>query len=479
MKAYPFRPTALTGLLLAACLSLPPAARAANLLSAAQQGDLDTVISLHKNGVSLNQQDPNGNTALMFALRNQHPELAHWLLAHGADPSLKRTGADEMQHWRALDFAIVNGYPTLALELIKAGAEVSYQDRDGDSPLHHAVKAGQRQVVEALLAAGAPINAQRGLETSDLEPGWTPLMYAIDSENYELALYLLQQGADPYLVSGATSDSIERGQEDAFMQLSWFENGQDFGLRMLQTQIEVIAKLPPEQAARKANLVDNTLYYALRYQQAEAVEALLAQGANLNGEYPALMVATGKDASLAFLKQLVAWGAKPNQAAGALPLHLAILAERADLVNFYLSFGPDINARYQSQFERTPLQLAACGPPDILSALLARKAQLDSGDNSAYSALMIAAECNHRENAAGLLRAGASWRVKGSDDKTALRLAIEKSDPALVQLLLQAGARASSPQERDELLQTVQSRLSESEPDIRQWQSIAQTLSSP
>ncbi len=65
----------------------------------------------------------------------------------------------------------------------------------GMRPLHYAVREGHAPVVESLLEGGADINGRTAGDES------TPLVVAVVNGHYDLAAYLLQQGADPTLAS--------------------------------------------------------------------------------------------------------------------------------------------------------------------------------------------------------------------------------------------------------------------------------------
>jgi ankyrin len=448
---------------------------ASNLLSAAQKGDLPAIIALYETGSALDQQDGNGNTALMLALRNKHPELAKWLITHKANPNLKRTGQDQMQNWRALNFAIAQGYLELSLALLATGAEVNYQARDVGTPLHQAASSGQLALVQALLKAKAAINARSNL-ANYVQRDWTPLMSAIDKENLEICLYLLQQGADPYLISGATSDSIERGQEDAIVQAS-YRLSREFVLKILQTQTQFIAqnKLKPE-----SERVTKTLYYALFYQDLGLIKTLLKQGASLNGPSPALLVVTEPDVKLSYIQQLIAWGANPKIAdtQGKTPLHAAIAAKRQDLVAYYLKQKVPLNTHDKNMFEQTPLHLAACGPSPILKLLLKYRPALELKDNSDKTPLFLAIDCNQLENVKLLLKAGARLSLKDSNAQTPVALALERGYFAMVMLLLQAGSKPLNQVERQTWLKQAQENLKNagSESEKKAWQVILTKL---
>jgi len=72
---------------------------------------------------------------------------------------------------------------------------MSYTDlvgkQGGLSALHYAAREGHLPIVQELLAAGADINSVTGGDHS------TPLLVAIINGHYDLAMFLLEQGADP------------------------------------------------------------------------------------------------------------------------------------------------------------------------------------------------------------------------------------------------------------------------------------------
>jgi ankyrin repeat protein len=66
-------------------------------------------------------------------------------------------------------------------------ADIDLSDSDD---LHFAAGHGDLQRVQQLLTAGADING------FDDDMGWTPLHYAVVAEQYEVAKYLIEHGAD-------------------------------------------------------------------------------------------------------------------------------------------------------------------------------------------------------------------------------------------------------------------------------------------
>lgn len=92
--------------------------------------------------------------------------------------------------------ANVLGGPDRSGEYSNSYADLVYR-QGGLSPLHYAVREGERETVHALLDAGADIDQRTD---GDLTP---PMLMAVINGHYDLALELLDRGADPNLPSHA------------------------------------------------------------------------------------------------------------------------------------------------------------------------------------------------------------------------------------------------------------------------------------
>src|SRR5438105_5837377 len=85
--------------------------------------------------------------------------------------------------------AAEGGCRELVERLLADGAPVAMRGRLGDSALHHAARAGEDEIVEILIARGAAIDLR------DLK-GATPLSYAVEANRAKTAKLLLDSGAN-------------------------------------------------------------------------------------------------------------------------------------------------------------------------------------------------------------------------------------------------------------------------------------------
>lgn len=111
---------------------------------------MDAVIPLLLEAkVDLQAKDPNGNTAVIYAIFDQNWELACRLVEAGADPNTHIKGNS------LLILALISKNPQAALRLIKAGADVNVANADGLTPMLLAKESNYTEVMNALQAPGA------------------------------------------------------------------------------------------------------------------------------------------------------------------------------------------------------------------------------------------------------------------------------------------------------------------------------------
>lgn len=165
-----------------------------DFLKAAVAGDLKRVEQLLKAGVDINatpsDEDPDaGLTACYVAALTSNTEMAEFLVTNKADPNIKYRGVKT-----ALSAAVQDKNGCVEI-LLRAGAAPDEIDEDGYTALHVAVNRGSIEHVDALLSAGANVDAKT---TCLLSPGETPLMIAVraTAENAPVVQLLLDHGGN-------------------------------------------------------------------------------------------------------------------------------------------------------------------------------------------------------------------------------------------------------------------------------------------
>lgn len=155
---------------------------------AVQRDNESVVIGLALREFDLNTRSPDGDHALIMALRQGSLKVAGFLLEQRTIDLDARNRHDE----NALMMAALKGHEAMVRRLIERGAQVN---KTGWTPLHYAASTNHPQSVEIarlLLEHHAYIDAES-------PNGSTPLMMAAHYGLPALVDLLLQEGADPLL----------------------------------------------------------------------------------------------------------------------------------------------------------------------------------------------------------------------------------------------------------------------------------------
>lgn len=372
------------------------------LIDAVKQGDVVAVEALVTGAADVNRRQPDGATAL------------HWAVYHDV-------------------------LSTVDL-LLAAGAEIDVANDYGVTPLALACENGSPAVVERLLAAGADPN--RGRST-----GETPLMTCARTGNLDAVQALLVHDADPLIA--------ESWRHQTALMWAAGEGHADI--------VEALLAYGADSAARSVGGY-SALLIAARHDNLALSEHLLRAGADVNGEAPdgmtPLLVATLRG-HVTLAKLLLSHGADPNASTpGYSALHWAagswhteltgqlrgidtdreeewrslngLRGGRVDLVKALLSVGANPNVRlvnHPPQFGfasgrfrvsvvgATPFLLAAMdGNVDVMRALVSAGADPLVGTDEFTSPLMVAA---------GLGQVPAETRVNSQESYDAVHYLLE------------------------------------------------------
>ena len=167
------------------------------LIEAISEGDLVGARTALDAGAELNRRWPGkqpltvpanglwrGERPLTVAASHDNARMVKLLIERGANVDLMN------QTWHTpLMIASGGGRLAVARVLLKAGADVNRMNRNQETALTYAVVWGQLRTVRLLLEYGADVEERQG--------GWSPLMYAANSEHPKVVETLFECGADP------------------------------------------------------------------------------------------------------------------------------------------------------------------------------------------------------------------------------------------------------------------------------------------
>ena len=171
---------------------------------ACTNGSAGVVKLLLTAGADANATMKSGETVLMLAARAGNLEAVKALLVHGA-----KHDARERKGQTALMWAAAEGHADIVRALIEAGADIKTTLDSGFTPFFFAVREGRIDVVKEFLKAGVDVNAtvQRperapgppgaNAYRGAIPKGTSPLLMAVQNGHFELAIALVDAGANP------------------------------------------------------------------------------------------------------------------------------------------------------------------------------------------------------------------------------------------------------------------------------------------
>lgn len=177
--------------------------RVTPLSAACTNGNAAIVEQLLSAGANPDAPIGTGETPIMTCSATGSVPAVRALIARGAsvnaaEPSLRQT---------ALMWATAERHTDVVRALIEHGADVRAATRHGFAALHFAAREGDIEIARMLLAAGVGIDVQsvadptlkgRGPAFDAMRSaGSTPLLVAVTRGQVKLALFLLEQGANP------------------------------------------------------------------------------------------------------------------------------------------------------------------------------------------------------------------------------------------------------------------------------------------
>jgi ankyrin repeat protein len=264
------------------------------LSQACINGSAGLVRLLLKSGAKPNIAIATGETPLMTCAKTGSAEAVKILVEYGAAVDAK----EPSQNQTALMWAAAERHAGVVDALIKAHADVKASTKQGFTPIHFAARVGDLESVKLLLAAGVDVNmltaegpAARGTS------GFTPLLVATMRAQVDVALYLLDHGADP------------NNNAAGITPLHW-----------ASTSWEGFASNPVYGFEDPMSGIQD------RQAKLRLVKALLAHGANVNAR---------------MTKRQPSFATGYTDAVGATPFLLAVSVDDVEMMRILLEHGAD------------------------------------------------------------------------------------------------------------------------------------------
>jgi ankyrin repeat protein len=292
------------------------------LLYSARGGCYECVEALVATGANVNAPTPEGVTALMIALDNDHNDVAKFLLDHGANPNV-------WDWWgRTALYIVVDRKAGGSSGGLGGGARGAGGGRGGarggaglgGANARGRTLASPMDIITALLAEGVDVNPQLNMHRPSrggnsgrfidplLNTGCTPLLRAVMANDMEVVRALLDRGASPNITAmGLTPFLVAAGVGTG------------------------------GRGAGGAGSAPNT----------QLMDLLLQHGANVN-----VQVSGTKTYSMR-----IARSASSNE--GMTALHVAVQSGRVEIVRYLLDRGA--STKLVDDNGRTPIDLIAGG----------------------------------------------------------------------------------------------------------------------
>jgi ankyrin repeat protein len=431
------------------------------LVEAARAGDLDAVRALLQASVEIdiNASETDGMTALHWAVQRDAVEITQLLLEAGAD-----VAATNRYDVTPFALATTNGNAAIVERLLTAGADPNRRLPGGETALMTAARTGNVQVIEALLAAGADVNAFEEAR------GQTALMWAAAENN---------AAAITALVAGGANVSARTGDVQA-------DTGGTFS--------RAVGLTKPANAGPSFT----AFLFAVQLGQADALDALLDAGADVNDRFPngtSALVLAAINGQWELGVSLIDRGADVHAAEqGWNALHQTIRLRRTnighlpppegqgtlsslDLINSLIAAGIDVNAPmvadfrdgYRNRLNRigaTPFLLASKNvDTEVMRVLLAAGAEPLTPNADLTTPLMVAAgvdmwnpgedggattadELEALEAVRMLVELGNDVHAVNDRGETALHGAAYRGAPTIVEFLVEQGAQIDARSEQ-------------------------------
>jgi ankyrin repeat protein len=288
-----------------------------------------------------------------------------------------------------------------ARALIKQGADVNGALADGATPLHWAAQWDEREIASLLIQAGAKPNAADS-------NGVTPLLLACANGSASMATLLIRAGADASLARATGVTPLMMAARTG-------------NIAVVQLLLERGADVNAAEATHK----QTALMWAVAEGHTAIVRLLLSKGADVAARTPARQGRIASSGQLSGGECCL-----PNYVGGFTPLLFAVQQGHLEAARVLLEAGAGVN------------DAAADGSSALLLAIDSAPVVSDRVTRAA-----LAAHASQEAMARFLIERNADVNLHGAG-RTALHSAIQRKMPEIVQLLLARGANPNARLER-------------------------------
>jgi ankyrin repeat protein len=424
-------------------------AGATDAADAAQKKDLGALRALVQRKADVNAAQPDGTTALHWAVMWNNDEAVSLLIRAGAHvKAANRYGATPLSE------AVTAGSASMVDALLNAGADAkTLTTADGETVLMTAARAGNVDAVRLLLERGADVNAREQYK------GQTALMWAAAERHPAVVKLLLERGADwkvrsfdretkiPKLSAASSITPIPRGGFPAFA-FAAREGDIESARVMLEQGVDI-----------NYGDVDNTtaLVVAIMNKQYTFAKFLIERGADVNiagsyGRTPLYAIADMRNEDYSALPNR-----KTEDPLPTIDVLKALLDRHANVDATLTAFlpgrsGMDFGDATLGQGTTPLMRAARAGDTAAIRLLLDAGADAKRTTKDGNTALMFAAGVGYRDkNTRGAERdaleavkifvsAGFDVRQRNSREETALHGAADRGADTIVQYLVDHGA---------------------------------------
>jgi ankyrin repeat protein len=285
------------------------------LSQACTNGSFEFVRLLLKSSANPNTAIATGETPLMTCAKTGNVDAVRLLVEYGAAVNAK----EPAQNQTPLMWAAAERHSNVVSALISLHADLKAHTKDGFTAIHFAARVGDLESIKLLLAAGVDVNlltrtgdseagnagapataapgGRGGARTSGGASGYTPLLVATLRAQVDVALYLLDHGADPNIDAAGFTPlhwASTTWEGYAANPVYGFEDPMS-GIPDRQAKLRLVKALLAHGANVNARMTKRQPSFATGYTDALGATALLLAASVDDVEMMRILLAAGAD----------------------------------------------------------------------------------------------------------------------------------------------------------------------------------------